>query len=116
MEDQCLQRDKSNTLRKRVQRTACFTLGFFFLVTPLCLWAAPAPPADGTIIKAGNKGSYQWSGLSLVLPPDTLPVTTVPQPSGVKATLVGPNKPQAAIQTSKWWTSLLFKNGVINKR
>jgi hypothetical protein len=109
MENHSMQRGKTHTQSRIVRRTACFTLGFFLLLTPFWLWAAPASPPDGTIVKAGNKGSYQWGGLSQVLPPDTLPVSTVPQPPGVKDTLVGPNLPNRAIQTSKWWTSLIFK-------
>ena len=82
-----------------------FLVSSVLLTTPS--WGAL--PADGTIVKADNKASYQWGALSKVLPPDTLPVSTVPQPQGIKETLVGPKLPNAAIQTSKWWTSLLFK-------
>ena len=88
----------------------CIALRWAILAVLVFLLANPARgalPPDGAIVSVGN-GSYQWGNLSSVLPGVT-PVTPVPQPPGVKATLVGDKFPDAAIQTSKWWTSLLYK-------
>ncbi len=104
MEKAGRQKVKANTQGRVGRRTACITLLFILLAIPT--WGAPPP--DGTIVQAGNAGSYQWGALSKVLQ-GAVPVTTEPQPPGIKNTLVGPNLPSHAIQTSKWWTSLLFK-------
>jgi len=57
--------------------------------------------AAGQVIPVGS-GHYQM-GIPAGIP---APKTSEPQPPGVKASLVGAN---GAIQTSDWWTSLIFK-------
>lgn len=62
---------------------------------------AGLPPAAATSIPV-DSGSYKWGITGEASQPKSLE----PLPSGVKTQLVGAS---GAIQTSDWWTSLIFK-------